>query len=136
MEAFEAGAGVPFGMLVDRSADRVLVALTGEFTMQSGQRFEDGVREIEHLPVHVLVVDLSGLTFIDSTAAFLLLQLQHRFEGRATVTFEGGTPRTQALLQTAGFQGGLGESNPDHPPRHPPQIGLPYPELPPHRRKP
>jgi anti-anti-sigma regulatory factor len=74
--------------------------------------------------VRTLVVDLSGLTFVDSTAAYLLLQLQHRFEGRATVTFEGGTRQTQNLLETAGLQGSLGQSNLD-PPRHTPRIGLP-----------
>jgi anti-anti-sigma factor len=131
LEGFEAGDGVPFGMLVDRSADRVLIALTGEFTMEHGRRFEEGLQEVAQEAVHEVVVDLSGLTFIDSTAAYLLLQLQHRFEGR--VSFEGGTRQTQGLLQTAGLQGSMGQSNTDVA-RHPPPIGLPHPMLPPHRR--
>jgi anti-anti-sigma regulatory factor len=99
--------------------------------MEHGRRFEEGLQEVAQEAVHELVVDLSGLTFIDSTAAYLLLQLQHRFEGR--VSFEGGTRQTQGLLQTAGLRGSMGQSNTDVA-RHPPPIGLPHPMLPPHRR--
>src|SRR5688572_17918191 len=121
-------------MLVDRNADRVLIALSGEFTMDSGKRFENALNEIGQDSVRELVIDLGGVTFIDSTAAFMLLQLQHRFEGRATVTFEGGTRQTQALLRTAGLQGSVGESNNERP-RHTPPLGLPHASLPAHLRR-
>ena len=79
MEGPSAGDRMPFRALIDHTGDRVLLALSGEFTIEAGQRFEEAVEEIERAPVSDLIVDLSGITFMDSTGAFLLLEAYKRF---------------------------------------------------------
>ena len=154
MEGQGAGDHPPFDVLVDRMGDRVLLALTGEFGVDSGRRFEDAVEGLEHTPVNELTVDLSGVTSIDSTGVFLLLDAYKRFSAGARVTFEGATPQVQRSFESVGMGGVLTvplggganpagghipgtehdvASTPGHP--HHPDIGLPHPELP-HRRRP
>jgi anti-anti-sigma factor len=143
----------PFDVLVDRMGERVLLALTGEFGVDAGRRFEEAVEDLEQGPIDELTVDLSGVTSIDSTGVFLLLDAYKRFSAGARVTFEGATAQVQRSFEAVGMGGVLtvplgGGANPagghmpgpdpdvawtpGHP--HHADIGLPHPELPPRRR--
>ena len=155
MEGQGASDRAPFEVLVDKTGDRVLVALSGEFSLDAGKRFEDAVEGIEQSPVRELTLDLSGITFMDTTAAFLLLDVHRRFSRNARVTFEGATPQVQRLFESVGMGsvltvplGGAADpagghipgpehdvtSTPGHPHHRHPYIGLPHPEIPPRRR--
>ena len=105
MEGPSAGDRMPFRALIDHTGDRVLLALSGEFTLEAGQPFEEALEEIARTPVKDLIVDLSGVTFMDSTAAFLLLEAYKRFSAGATVMFEGGSGEFQRMFETAGLTG-------------------------------
>src|SRR4051812_37166315 len=96
-----------FGVMIDRSGDRVLLALSGEFGSDAGGRFEEAVEELEHGAIRQLTVDLSGITYMDTTAAFLLLDLYNRFKGHTAVAFEGGAPHVQRMFDAAGLTGVL-----------------------------
>jgi len=155
MDGSKANERMRFDVLIDRQADRVLLALSGEFGSEAGGRFEEGVEELERCPIRQLVVDLSGITFMDTTAAFLLLDLYNRFKGHAAVAFEGGSPHVQRMLEAAGLAGVLPiaspggthpaiapHGGPDHDwtadPGHPhhshPYMGLPRRDMPPRHR--
>jgi anti-anti-sigma factor len=154
MDGHTASERMPFGVLIDRSADRVLLALSGEFGVDAGKRFEEAVEEVEREPIAQLIVDLGGITFMDTTAAFLLLDLYNRFKSRARVTFEGGSPQVQRMCEASGLAAalpigfpGAGQpaaphggpdqdwnANPAHPHHGHPYIGLPRREMPPRRR--
>jgi anti-anti-sigma factor len=99
----QANRGVPFRALVDRSDDRVMLALSGELGLEAQAQFEEAVRGLEGEPVRSLVVDLSGLTFMDSTGAFLLLDLYKRVGSGVSVTLEGASPEIQSLFEAAGL---------------------------------
>ena len=92
---------------------------------------------------------------MDSSAAFLLLELYKRFSGQATVMFEGGSAEIQRMFESAGLTGVLpiafpGAAHPstltgrrsrprlDDDPTHPhhavPYIGIPRPGMPPRHR--
>lgn len=134
---------MPFGVLIDRNSNRVLLALSGEFGLDAGPSFEAAVEEIAREPVADLIVDLSGITLMDSSSAFLLYELYKRFSGQAKVMFEGGSAQVQGLFEAAGltavmpiaFPGAAHQSTspgggPDHDwtanPSHPvPYIGIP-----------
>lgn len=94
---------VPFRVFVDRSDDRVMLALSGELCLDVQAQFEEGVRGLEGEPVRSLVVDLSGLTSMDSTGAFLLLDLYQRLGSGVSITLEGGSPEIQGLFEAAGL---------------------------------
>jgi hypothetical protein len=51
-----------------------------------------------------VVIDLSGLTFADSTGVFLFVELWDRFRGQgADVVFEGAREQTQRFFQVTGL---------------------------------
>jgi anti-anti-sigma factor len=141
---------MPFRALIDHTGDRVLLALSGEFTLDAGQRFEEALEEIARAPVSDLIVDLSGITFMDSTAAYMLLQAYKRFSSGATVMFEGGSGDIQRMFESSGlnailpiaFPGaahpstapGAGQDhdwtgNPTHTHHGAPYIGIPRPGM-------
>ena len=107
MNGPSASERAPFGVLIDRSGDRVLLALSGELGVDSGRRFEEAVAEVGRERVGQLIVDIGGISFIDTTGAFLLLELFNRFKTDARVTFEGGSPQVQRMFETAGLGGVL-----------------------------
>lgn len=147
---------MPFEVLVDRTGDRVLLALSGELGLEAGKRFEDAVQGLECGVVRELTLDLSGIVFIDSTGVFMLLDLHRRFSaGGARVTFEGATAHVQRLFESVGMGSvltmpfGAGtdpagvhvpgpehdvSSSPGHPHHRHPYIGLPRPGPLPRRR--
>lgn len=146
---------MPFGVLIDRNGDRVLLGLSGEFGSEAGNRLEEAVEEIAKEPVADLIVDLSGITFMDQSAAFLLNELYKRFSGRATVMFEGGSGDIQRIFESAGLAGVLPiafpgaahpssspgggpehdwTTDPTHPHHAVPYIGIPRAGTPPRHR--
>ena len=154
MGTFDANEGQPFGILVDRTGDRVLVALSGEFGLEAAKRFETTVEDLERETVRELTLDLGGITFMDTTGAFLLLDAHRRFSARARVNFEGATPSVQRLFESVGMgsvlsvpQGGVSDpagshipgpegdvATPGHPTHPHLGVGLPRHELNPRRR--
>jgi anti-anti-sigma factor len=150
MDGPTTSARMPFGVLIDRNGDRVLLGLSGDFSADAGKRFEEAVEEIAREPVANLIVDLSGITFMDQSSAFLLYELYKRFSGHAKVMFEGGSAEIQGLFESAGltavlpiaFPGAAHQSTspgggPDHDwtvdPTHPhhavPYVGIPRPGM-------
>ncbi len=99
----QANQSVPFRALVDRSDDRVMLALSGELSLEAQEKFEEVVQGLEGEPGRSLVVDLSGLTSMDSTGAFLLLDLYKRVGSETSVTLEGASPEIQSLFEAAGL---------------------------------
>ena len=146
---------MPFGFLINRNGGRVLLGLSGEFSSEAGSHFEEAVEEIAREPVSDLMVDLSGITFMDQSGAFLVYELYKRFRDQANVMIEGGSAETQRLFESAGLTGVLPISFPGaaHPstsptggqehdwtddPAHPhhsvPYVGLPRVGPPPRHR--
>jgi anti-anti-sigma factor len=139
---------MPFGVLVNRSGGRVLLGLSGDFSSEAGNRFEEAVEEITREPFDQLIVDLSGLTYLDQSSAFLIYELYKRFSSHASVMLEGGSAETQQVFESAGLTAAMpiafpGAAHPavsragalDHDwitdPAHPhhtrPYIGIPRP---------
>lgn len=91
----------PAGMLrgrVVRDADRVTLGLAGEFDLASRDRFRGLMLEIEATGPRAIVVDLSGLTFMDSTGVWSLLEAHERAEGvRSFLVLDGSGPAHRAL---------------------------------------
>ena len=95
---------LPFTIRVDHQGDSALVGLAGEFVLESKDAFTDAVDELGACPLHSLIVDLSQVTFLDSTALRLLTELWKDFEDRGTtVLFEGASDDVLALLKLTGL---------------------------------
>ena len=95
---------LPFTIRVDHQGDSALVGLAGEFVLESKDAFTDAVDELGACPLHSLIVDLSQVTFLDSTALRLLTELWKDFEDRGTtVRFEAASDDARALLMLTGL---------------------------------
>ncbi|MEA2160885.1 MAG: anti-sigma factor antagonist [Solirubrobacteraceae bacterium] len=69
---------------VEPGADALTIVLRGELDLASAEAFERTLRDAEASPGR-LVVDLSGLGFIDSTGIHVLLEAQRRSGGRISL---------------------------------------------------
>jgi anti-anti-sigma factor len=67
--------------------DTYIITLKGEFTFTENKKFREINEEIAKLSVKHFVIDISGLTFIDSAALSMLIVIQeeNRKQGRDMV---------------------------------------------------
>jgi anti-anti-sigma factor len=68
----------PFTVTVSRDDDRATVFLRGELDMAGVDRLKLAIDQAEDPPSGLLVLDLSGLDFIDSTGLEVLLHTARR----------------------------------------------------------
>jgi anti-sigma B factor antagonist len=64
--------------------DSATVALSGELDQASAGRLDVVLRDTEETDIREIVVDLSGVSFIDSTGLSVLLEAKRRSDGRFT----------------------------------------------------
>ena len=65
-------------MTSKRKGDVHTVALTGELDLASAPNIEEEIRRVEATDATSIVIDLSGLTFIDSTGIRLMVTADAR----------------------------------------------------------
>jgi anti-sigma B factor antagonist len=72
-----------FDLTTERADDRVTVALTGELDISTGPQLDEELRRVEgDAPRAVIVVDLRGLEFIDSSGLRVLIAADARAHQR------------------------------------------------------
>lgn len=95
---------LPFSIRVDRESDSCFIALFGDLSLGYQEEFQEKLRELDREPVRRVLVDLSGLTFMDSTGLFLLLNLWKRCSREGIdIMFEGGSEEIQGLFEATGM---------------------------------
>ena len=94
---------------VSRNDDEVVLTLVGELDVATGGRVKDALDELEHAPPGRLVIDLSRLSFLDSTglAMFVGLDKRCRENGTPTLEIRPGPPGVQRLFELVGAAGRL-----------------------------
>lgn len=93
-------AGLLWGR-IERDARVVTLALVGEFDLASEDAFATTLAEIEASRPRALIVDLQGLSFMDSTGAKELLAAHVRGAGSHVVAvLNGSGPAHRALTMT------------------------------------
>ncbi len=88
---------------VERSAPGVVLRITGELDLASGSKFERELEAVEEAKPELLVIDLRGLSFIDSSGLRLLLVAAQRArdEQRRLVVVQG-PPEVNRVLEITG----------------------------------
>lgn len=81
----------------------VRIALAGELDLSSALTFDEEIRRAEERDPTTLVIDLSGLKFLDSTGLRLIMSAQARARkrGRRLAIVEG-TEAVQRIFRLAG----------------------------------
>lgn len=81
----------------------VRVSLRGELDLAGSQQMEDSLAEIDGRDPARVIVDLSGLAFIDSTGLRLLLQADARARERGyDLVLRPGAPPVQRVFEVTG----------------------------------
>jgi anti-anti-sigma factor len=90
----------------DSSSDgnEIHVVLHGELDLAGVEHAEHALRRAER-DGRVIVVDLSGLTFMDAAGLRVMLAANERLGSR--LTFRGCTPQVRRLLELTGTDGDL-----------------------------
>lgn len=75
---FRSLSASPFEVTIQQRGGAVHVALSGELDISTAQRLEDDLRRVEAERPDLLVLDLQGLSFMDSTGLRLLIMADSR----------------------------------------------------------
>ena len=88
---------------VDRRGDAVVVRLRGELDLYNAHEVREALlRECENGPERV-VVDLSGVDFIDSTALGVLIEARTKMPNRRAFLLAGPAIETRRALEISGL---------------------------------
>jgi anti-anti-sigma factor len=76
-------AGKPLEIQTRREGDAITIVLSGEMDLSTTRRLDRAIRKAEEADVGRIVLDLSDLSFLDSTSLSLLLETgaRHRENG-------------------------------------------------------
>jgi anti-sigma B factor antagonist len=85
--------------------DSVRISLHGELDLSTVASAEEAMRQAEHGPARRLVLDLSGLTFMDSTGLRLVLRADRRSRGGdRRLRLVPGPPAVQQVFTITGTE--------------------------------
>ncbi|HEX6787531.1 MAG TPA: STAS domain-containing protein [Acidimicrobiales bacterium] len=92
-------------MSVRREGSAAVLTMAGDFDMHTVQSVVHPVEELLQNPPHDLVVDLSGVEFIDSSGIALLVKVYTRVvrEGEGTMRVERSSSVARRLLEVCGL---------------------------------
>lgn len=92
-------------MRSERKGDEQVIGLFGELDLASADRVEEELLRIESSDVRSIVLDLSGLEFMDSTGVRLILaaDARSRDDGKRLL-LRRGPPSVQRVLQISGVE--------------------------------
>lgn len=90
----------------DREGDIHTIALAGELDLATADAVEGELERVEASDAASIVLDLSGLTFMDSTGLRLLVNAntRSRSNGSRLILLRGG-PAVQRVMQLSGIDG-------------------------------
>lgn len=93
-----------FGLVVTAEEARTIMYLTGELDMASAPSFTEAFQSLQHDDTAEIVVDLRGLTFLDSMGLAALLEAQLTGqENRMPLSFVRGVPSVHQVFEITGM---------------------------------
>ena len=92
----------PFDVTISEQGDSVHVSLSGELDISSAPRLQDDLARVEAGEPATIVLDLSGLDFMDSTGLRLLIGADSRARnaGRRLILIRGNEMVQRVLRVT------------------------------------
>jgi len=87
----------------ERQESTHVVAVVGELDVATAQRVEDELQTVEATDVEQVIVDLAGLTFVDSSGVHLIARAEERCRTTAKqLGLRPGPPQIQRVFALAG----------------------------------
>lgn len=95
---------------VSEQGSRAIAALTGEIDYGNVAQLRSSLLGLSQGSATEVVVDMAGVTFVDSTALSVLVQAKQRFaESGRTMSIIDPQPRITRVLRLAGLSDYLGD---------------------------
>jgi len=86
------------------SGELALISVSGELDLYTAQRLQARIDEAGAVGADTVIVDLSEVSFIDSTALAVLVQETMRLEGRgSSLVLVTNDPRTKRVVEVTGL---------------------------------
>jgi anti-sigma B factor antagonist len=70
-----------FNLVISREGDAARITVSGELDIGSADELDRAIRDVEESEIGAIVVDLSDLSFMDSTGLSVLLRASKRARG-------------------------------------------------------
>jgi anti-anti-sigma factor len=97
------GTNEQLRMVSRRAADRVVLTLMGELDMANAPLLQSAIEEPELADTKTVVLDLDGLTFLDSTGLRIILETREQCWRRGQeFAVTPGSQQVQRLLSVTG----------------------------------
>jgi anti-anti-sigma factor len=90
-------------MVSEREGDIHAIELTGELDLANAPDLERELRRVESTDADVILVDLGGVSFIDSTGMKLLVTAAARCRERNRLVLQCVSPNVLRVLRLAGL---------------------------------
>ena len=100
----------PHQLQIRRRADAagIVLELVGEMDLESAPHVAQELREIETLKPQRLLIDLSGVEFMDSSGLRVLIEARQTFlDGGARLTLRRGGRQVERLFDLTGVSSGF-----------------------------
>jgi anti-anti-sigma factor len=98
----------PFAIRLEDSGDQLRIALEGELDIATTPTADAEVRRAEESGARLIVLDLRGLTFMDSTGLRLLVSADARArDGEHRLAIVRGPAEVQRVLELTGLDARL-----------------------------
>ncbi|HEY5316432.1 MAG TPA: STAS domain-containing protein [Solirubrobacteraceae bacterium] len=98
----------PFSIQIDATGDMVRIEFEGELDIATTSGAEAELRRVEQSGARVIVLDLRGLTFMDSTGLRLLVSADARArEADRRLAIVRGSAAVQRVLELTGLDARL-----------------------------
>jgi anti-anti-sigma factor len=98
-------AATPVGLVIQRSIDAggIVLELAGELDLESAPEFERHVQELQPSNPGRLLIDLSGLKFMDSTGLAVMVRAgRSARDNDYRLLLRPGPPQVQRLFELTG----------------------------------
>jgi anti-sigma B factor antagonist len=105
-KVFTSGVPAPGSIAIEPAMDAlgVVVALQGELDLATSRELDLRLREIESTNPGRLLIDLSGLEFMDSTGLAVMIRAQQSAQANGhRLAFRPGPPQVQRLFELTGM---------------------------------
>jgi anti-anti-sigma factor len=98
----------PLSVTQDRDGDRVCVAVAGEIDARTADKFRTAMTEALGVGVRWLIVDLAGVSFLDSSGIAALVNARNHAEAvGARLNVINCQPRVRRILEITGVYAAL-----------------------------
>jgi len=98
--------GTPFDVDVNDEGGTVVITVSGELDLATAPELREACGSAAQGSAETVRIDLSGLTFLDSSGISVLVETQRDLEERgATLVLHNMNDRTRRVLDVAGLSG-------------------------------